>query len=392
MLFNLLSNAFKVTPENGRISVSLERIETVLPLVSDQPVKSVCIAVTDTGPGLPKDHLERIFERFYQVEELNSWYFGGTGIGLEVVKSFIQLHKGKIAVESEVGSGTTFSLFFPLGKQHFADADIVAGDFPGKKEFLRTNATMQPNEHLQQSENENLPSKPRKATVLIIDDNAELRNYIKTELHFDYHVELAKNGFDGLAIAEQNDIDIIITDVMMPEMDGFEFCGKIRANIKTSHIPLIMLSAKSSTKDQITGIDKGADVYLTKPFEITLLKSQIRTLLNSRRIVFNKYFEGISHVEDASSNTTTTDRAFMSKMLTYIHENISNPQLSVENLADELSLSRSQLYRKIKALTGLKSNAFIRKIRLEKAREMLTQDGASINEVSHLAGFSSPSY
>lgn len=386
MIFNLLSNAFKVTPEGGHIQIGLEEVQTSLPLIDNDQVKSLCLSVTDTGPGMKKAHIKKIFERFYQAEEMNQGYFGGTGIGLEVVKSFIELHKGHVDVVSELGVGTTFKLYFPLGKAHYAQEEIAQGDYLGKKEFLAQEWISDQKEATEPQ----ILSKPSE-TVLIVDDNPELRNYLKEELQQEFLVEVAKNGKEGLEKAEKSAPDLIITDVMMPEMDGFEFCGYIKKNLKTSHIPLVMLSARGSVEDKIFGMDKGADAYIAKPFQIKLLKSQLRTILKSRRMVFDKYLGGISAVEPNAS-TTTVDRDFMQHMLAFIYEHIADPQLSVENLADELSLSRSQLYRKIKALTGLKSNEFIRNIRLEKARELLAQPNTNVNAVSHKVGFSSPSY
>jgi signal transduction histidine kinase/ligand-binding sensor domain-containing protein/DNA-binding response OmpR family regulator len=386
MMFNLLSNAFKVTPEGGRIQVSLNAVKTSMPLIDSKAVDALCISVSDTGPGLKKSQINKIFERFYQVEEMNQGYFGGTGIGLEVVKSFIELHKGHVDVDSELGVGTTFKLYFPLGKSHYAADDIVEGEYPGKKEFISKDLLA---EEIETQESEVL-GKPAE-TLLIVDDNPELRNYLKAELQQDYLIEIARNGKEGLEKAEKNTPDLIITDVMMPEMDGFAFCERIKKNLKTSHVPLVMLSAKGSTEDQITGMDKGADAYIAKPFEINLLKSQLRTLLKSRQMVFDKYLGEISTLE-ANTSTTTADRDFMQEMLVFIYEHLADPQLSVEHMAEELSLSRSQLYRKIKALTGLKTNEFIRNIRLEKAKELLAQPNTNVNAVSHKVGFSSASY
>ena len=386
MMFNLLSNAFKVTPEGGRIQINLAEVKTSLPLIQAGAVEALCLSVSDTGPGLKPDHIEKIFERFYQVEEMNQGYFGGTGIGLEVVKSFIELHKGHVDVASELGVGTTFKLYFPLGKAHYTPEDIVEGEYPGKKEFLSKAFVPEDRE----AQDQVTSARPGE-TLLIVDDNPELRNYLKTELQQDYLIEIAKNGKEGLEKAEQHTPDLIITDVMMPEMDGFEFCERIKKNLRTSHVPLVMLSARGSTEDQISGMDKGADAYIAKPFEINLLKSQLRALLKSRQMVFDKYLGEISTLE-ANTRTTTADRDFMQEMLAFVYEHLADPQLSVEHLAEELSLSRSQLYRKIKALTGLKTNEFIRNIRLEKAKELLAQPNTNVNTVSHKVGFSSASY
>ncbi|TRX50029.1 response regulator [Fulvivirga sp. M361] len=388
MLFNLLSNAFKVTPEKGFITINLSEVSKLLPLVDHEEIEALKLSVSDTGPGLASDHLEKIFERFYQVEPMNQWYFSGTGIGLEVVKSFIELHKGKVEVESQEGKGTTFHLYFPLGKDHFNEEDIVKGEYPGRKEFLVPD---KPSEDASLEEASVIDGR-KKSTVLLVDDNVELRRFVKNELKEHYQVEMAKNGQEGLEMALHHLPDVIITDVMMPEMDGFEFCEKIKADIKTSHIPLIMLTAKSTPEDHISGVDKGADAYITKPFDMVLLKAQIKQLLKSRQVLFEKYLNSISDL-NSTPDTTMVDRDFMQKILLFIQNHISDSQLSVESIAEEVALSRSQLYRKVKALTGLNVNEFIRRIRLEQAKKLLIQDGDyNINEISYKVGFSSPSY
>ena len=387
ILFNLLSNAFKVTDEGGIIAISLAEVTENLPLVGHNTVEAVRLSVSDTGPGLSPGHIDKVFERFYQVESMDQSYFGGTGIGLEVVKSFVALHKGKIEVESKIGEGTTFHLYFPLGKGHFDDKDIVVGEYPGKKEFLKTNTAITDTD---QKEDEGY-NHANKSTVLVVDDNPELRKYIKSEFQEYYRIETAKNGEEGLSIAQKLFPDVIITDVMMPGMDGFEFCEKIKSNLKTSHIPVIMLTAKSAPEDHITGVDKGADVYLTKPFDMRLLRTQLKQMLKRQQTLYNKYLKGIGEL-DSMQNTNTVDRDFMQVIIAYIQQNIHDSQLSVEALAEEVSLSRSQLYRKVKALVGLNVNELIRRMRLEHAKKLLQQGVANINEVSDLVGFSSPSY
>ncbi|MGB3468355.1 MAG: response regulator, partial [Cyclobacteriaceae bacterium] len=231
----------------------------------------------------------------------------------------------------------------------------------------------------------------KRKTILVVDDNAELRNFIKGELQKNFQVDVAKNGSEGLSIAQKLLPDLIVTDVMMPEMDGYEFCEKVKSDLKTSHIPLIMLTAKSSSEDHFMAIDKGADVYLPKPFDISLLKVQIKQLLKSRQIMFEKYLKGVSDLENIN-DATAVDRDFMHTILDYIREHMSDPTLSVESVAENVSLSRSQLYRKVKALTGSNVNEFIRRIRLEQARKLINQGHSNVNEVSHKVGFSSASY
>ncbi|MBJ7880650.1 two-component regulator propeller domain-containing protein [Gelidibacter salicanalis] len=392
IIFNILSNALKVTPEGGTITVDVvsnDELES-LPLVNaSTPVKVVKIIISDTGPGLKKKQAKRIFERFYQVENLNKTYYGGTGIGLEVVKSFVELHKGKIEVDSELGQGTTFTIIFPKGNSHFSKKEVIS----------HTNEMLiQKEQHINiipqistiDEELEDLKN-VKANKLLIVEDNAELKNYLKDELKKTYKILLASNGKEGLEIAKQSLPDVIITDVIMPEMDGFDFCKHIKTDIRTSHIPLLMLTAKSQMDDRIEGISYGADAYMVKPFDLRLLKLRLAQLITSRKLIFDKYFGAISGAEE-NANATSIDKEFIQKILSYIHENISDNSLSVEVLASQLNLSRSQLYRKIKTLTGQTVNEFIRKIRLEKAKQILQTGNSTISEVSFKVGFSSPSY
>ncbi|WP_299435518.1 hybrid sensor histidine kinase/response regulator transcription factor [uncultured Aquimarina sp.] len=389
IIFNLLSNAFKVTPEGGQITVSIKKTEETLSEKANDHILSHSfeISVSDTGPGLKKEQLDKIFERFYQVDNLNKWYYGGTGIGLEVVRSFVELHKGKVEVDSIVDEGTTFSVILPLGKKHFSESEIVLDD-EDSDVLLKTKFIS--NVHNQNLENK-IEEEQKSNRLLIVEDNIELRNYLKTELSNNYKVFDAKNGNEGLEIAKKEVPDIIITDVIMPEMDGFEFCSNIKKDLKTSHIPILMLTAKTMADDRLKGIESGADVYLSKPFDMRVLKSYLTQMLSIRQILFNKYFSDISDAE-INENNTSLDKEFIQKVLNHIYENLSDPNLSVESLSSELHLSRSQFYRKIKTLTGQTANQFLRNIRLQKAKQILESGSTNVSEVCYKVGFSSPSY
>ena len=313
---------------------------------------------------------------------MDKQYYGGTGIGLEVVKSFIDLHKGTIRVISEQKKGTEFKILLPLGSNHL---NISKNNSDSKTNYDIYEQIMSSEVDLE-IKNEKL----NKKTILIVEDNSELRNYLKNELKENYKIKTAINGKEGLQMAIKFIPDLVISDVMMPIMDGFEMCSNIKKDLRISHIPLLMLTAKGMQIDRVKGIDSGADVYLNKPFNMNVLKSHLSQLINSRQILFNKYYNGVSHKE--LMNTTSLDKQFITNILKYIHENISNPILNVENLADELLISRSKLYRKIKALTGNTANEFIKKIRLEKAKQFLENSDHSISEISFKVGFSSPSY
>lgn len=389
IIFNVISNAFKVTPDSGKIMVKIKVNEQLshFPLIKDSATyPSFEITVEDTGSGLDKKDIKRIFDRFYQVNNLNKAYYGSTGIGLEVVRGFVELHKGIIEVESELGVGTTFKLLFPIGKEFFNKNEILLEEFKKEKKISFKPVAEKPDDQLLEDQEK----QDRIYTILIVEDNVELRNYLKNELKKEYKVLVAENGKVGLELAIQKLPDLILTDVIMPVMSGLELCKNIKADLKTSHIPLMMLSAKALVKDRLEGIDSGADMYLSKPFDMEILRSSLVQLINSRQIMFNKFYNGIT--PKAKEKTTTLDNEFIRNVLNYINENISETELSVEDLASKVFLSRSQLYRKVKTLTGVSVNEFIRNVRLEKAKELIELGNDNITEISYKVGFSSPSY
>lgn len=396
ILFNIISNAFKFTPDNGSITISIDTLNTENELVIDgKKVPSFFITITDTGSGIRKKDLNRIFDRFYQVDNVNKGYYGSTGIGLEVVKQFIELHKGKIEVESQVGEGTTFKVIFPLGNSLYKKNEIINETFKiekNKNQFLFDAVNNETNEDdfTKKAIDSSAKETTKSYTVLVVEDNPELRNYLKEELSKSYKVITAENGKKGYELAVQKLPDLIITDVIMPVMDGLQLCRNIKGDLKTSHIPLLMLSAKAMVKDQLEGIDSGADMYLSKPFELDILKSSLAQLITSRQILFKKFYSGIT--KQGKEKTTSLDNDFIQKILHYINENISEPDLTVELLSSKIYLSRSQLYRKIKTLTGVSVNEFIRNVRLEKAKQLIEQGSNNINEISYKVGFTSPSY
>lgn len=397
IIFNIISNAFKFTPDNGLITVSIEKLDLDNSLlINENKMPSFSITIKDTGSGIRKKDLNRIFDRFYQVNNVNKVYYGSTGIGLEVVKEFVELHKGKIDVESELGEGTKFIVTFPLGKSFYNKNEILNEVY--KLEKNKTKLLLEPDKIKTTNDDDNEFETTKKSvsetekayTVLIVEDNTELRNYLKNELSKIYKVIVAENGQIGYELAVKKLPDLIITDVIMPVMDGLQMCKSIKGDLKTSHIPLLMLSAKAMVKDRLEGIDSGADIYLSKPFEFDILKSSLAQLITSRQIMFKKFYTGIT--KDGKEKTTSLDNDFIQKALHFISENINNPQLSVELLSDKVSLSRSQMYRKIKTLTGVSVNEFIRNVRLEKAKQLIEQGNDNMTEIGFKVGFTSPSY
>jgi YesN/AraC family two-component response regulator len=273
-----------------------------------------------------------------------------------------------------------------MGKDFFDESEVLQEEFIRERKDNFIPSIKREVKELTNDEEEQL----RTHTILIVEDNVELRNYLKDELKKDYRVLVAENGQIGFEIALQKLPDLILTDVIMPVMNGLDLCKNIKLNLKTSHIPLLMLSAKALVEDKLEGIDSGADLYLSKPFDMDILRSSLAQLITSRQIMFNKFYNGIT--KNAKAKTTTLDNEFIQKALNYINENISETELSVEVLASEVFLSRSQLYRKIKTLTGVSVNEFIRNVRLEKAKELIEFGNDNINEISYKVGFSSPSY
>ncbi|RXG32399.1 hybrid sensor histidine kinase/response regulator transcription factor [Leeuwenhoekiella marinoflava] len=392
VIFNLLSNAFKATPDNGLVSVSIlsPAQKIMLPEISNEvAVDAIEIKVEDTGFGIPERELNKIFDPFYQVEGMNKQYYGGTGIGLEVVRNFLLMNKGKIEVTSTLYKGTTFTIYLALGKGHFKKSEFL-NEFEGQAPLDQAVDLVPHPQAASKAAPEKKPDDKRE-TLLIVEDNFELRKYLKDQLKSTYRILEALNGKQGLEMALDTMPDLIITDVLMPQMDGVEFCKRIKADLKTSHIPIMMLTAKAQTDDWLDGLNAGADVYINKPFDIKVIKSQLKRFVDSKQILFNKYFEEVNK-SNIKSQTTSIDKNFIVKVIKYIHLHIDDTKLNVENLAEELSLSRSQLYRKIKALTGQTANEFIRKIRLQKAKELLENGEESVSEVGYKVGFSSPSY
>lgn len=393
IIFNILSNAFKVTPDGGLIKIVLDKKNMLPSSTSRENPECFVISVKDSGSGLDQKEYNKIFNRFYQVSTNNKNYYGSTGIGLEMVKDYITLHNGTIEVKSKIGKGAKFIMTFPLIKpSSLSDTQVTPQSIKQNTPTLPRIETANTKDHPARGLAPLAQNK--KHTVLIVEDNIELREYVQNELCSRYNTLVASNGKEGFEIALEKQPDIIITDVVMPLVDGIELCKNIKTDIATSHIPLIILTAKAMVKDRIRGVDSGADGYLSKPFDMDLLKSMINQIISNRKLLFDKY---VSHKTKAQPKTvpsaTALDDAFLKRVIHLINEHIDDQNLNVENLADQLRLSRSQLYRKIKVVTGFSASEFLRKVRLEKARELLqSAHNYNISEVTYKVGFSSPSY
>lgn len=389
IVFNLLSNALKYTPAGGEIFVSLK----------DEGA-NLRLDVRDTGKGISQDEADKIFERFFQAKGAAS----GTGIGLALVKSFVELHHGEARVESEPGKGSDFIVVIP--REQEGDSQVIHNDVDIVDNSVNASASTGKNvvdesvlqyiddgdrSHgkVQQlvSENTNRP------TVLVIDDNTDIRQYERTLLQDEYVVLEAADGKEGLAVALKEVPDLVICDVMMPVMDGLEFTKQLKTNTATSHIPVIMLTAKNLEEHRAEGYEHGADSYITKPFHSKVLLARIENLLRQRQLLKNLY-QGAQEAEKeiSESHLEDRDKQFLKQLQAIIQKNLSDSEFGVEDMGQQIGLSRVQLYRKVKAMTGSSVVDLLRKARLAKARRLLETRSMSVSEVAYEVGFSAPSY
>ena len=378
---NLLSNAFKFTPEGGKIDFTVVKLDSYAE-----------IRVADSGMGIAEERLDKIFDRFYQVDGSQTRESEGTGIGLALTKELVELHKGKIEVESQYGKGTTFKVLLPLGKDHLKPDEIVERELSEEIQVTTEEAKIIPEvEKLKGRSDIEVLLESNKPLLLIVEDNSDVRNYIVSHLEEDYRLQEAVDGEDGHNQAIKNIPDLIISDVMMPKMDGFELCQKLKTDERTSHIPVILLTAKATDKDKITGYETGADDYIMKPFDSSVLKVRIKNLIEQRRKLREQFRkEGIIELED--KDITSTDKKFLQNVIKIINNHLSDTVFTVKILADEVSMSRSNLERKLAALTGESPAEIIKKIRLTRASKLIIEKSGNISEIALEVGFSNPAY
>ena len=368
--FNLLSNAFKFTPENGTITVTLST------LTKEEGGRYARLVVADTGSGISVQHIRHIFDRFYQIDVNHA----GSGIGLALAKAFVELHGGEITVDSVEGKGTVFTVDIPMAVVEEPSADLV-------QEPRITQQTVV--EELEDMETEEQIPDENKECILIIDDNADVRDYVKSLLKEEYTVIEAPDGRAGLKKAMKYVPDAIICDVMMPVMDGLECCRKLKTELQTSHIPVMLLTACSLDEQRIQGFECGADSYISKPFNSKLLLVRLRNLMDNHKRL--KQFFG-DKTTLSKEPVSDVDKGFVDRFRELIEENLADSELSVEDLGGKMGLSRVQLYRKIKALTNYSPNELVRIARLKKAASLLASSEKTISEITYEVGFTSPSY
>ena len=385
ILFNLLSNAFKYTPVNGKIIVSLGNAQETDVIEGYATRHLLRISVKDTGKGIPSEERDKVFERFFQSKGAS----GGTGIGLALVKSFVELHHGTARVESEYGHGSNFIVILPCMQEGEIKDEVASTTEVDETvlQYIDDNSNQRGN--MQQL----VEAQGEKPTLLIIDDNNDIRQYERTLLQDRYIVLEAADGKEGIEIAMREVPDLVICDVMMPIMDGLEFTERLKTHVATSHIPVIMLTAKNLEEHRAEGYDHGADSYITKPFHAKVLLARIDNLLKQRCLlknIFQKHSLPETEIEESSMDDR--DKAFIKKLHEIIQSNLSNSDCSVEDIGRKVGLSRVQLYRKVKALTGTSVVDLLRKARLAKAHRLLESNGKNISEVAYEVGFTSPSY
>lgn len=383
---NLLSNALKFTPTGGSVSVS------VIDILSDEKTFTK-ITVADNGIGIPKDKLENIFDRFYQVDDSTQRSYGGSGIGLALVKELVDLHKWKITVESGEGNGANFKLMIPLTDDYLNESEKVSDESSidisiEDQNKISTTQHSDQNIELNNAKIEKI-TQENKASLLIVEDSDDLRNYLSSLLKNDYVISEAANGEEGIKTANEILPDIIISDVMMPSMDGFEFCRQIKSDWHTSDIPIILLTAKASFESKLEGLEIGADDYLTKPFDSRELFVRIKNLLEQRKRIREKYSKDIIPLKD-ESDLNSSDKDFTKRAYDIVEINLDKTNFSTDQLAKELFLSRSQLHRKMISITGQAPGEFIRIIKLKRAAEMLLKKKLSVTQIAYEIGFSSP--
>ncbi|MFA9390335.1 MAG: ATP-binding protein [Prolixibacteraceae bacterium] len=375
ILWNLLSNAIKFTNKGGAISIGLE-------VVKLGESRNIHLIVGDNGIGIPATETSKIFDRFYKVQDSTKANQEGTGIGLSIVKELVEIHHGTIQVNSEPGSGTTFMVTIPIDIAAYTESEMAVNDQNSETSELEET---QNHQHNATKKRYNLQ------VILVVEDHSELRDFLAEHFEKSFKVYSASDGFEGLKLAKEINPDVILTDVQMPNMNGYEFCKEIRLNFDTSHIPVLMLTANATIEQHLEGLSTGADSYLTKPFDIRLLDAQINALLENRKKLRNK-FHGIDTTENLAKALPQKDIDFILELKSFIELNIMNTELNVELLSEHFTVSIAQLHRKIKALTDSTPNTLIKSIRLKKAYKLIKEEGFRVSEAAYQTGFSDPNY
>ncbi len=388
ILTNLITNAFKFTKEGGEISVGIQFLEAS----PNNDFDAIQIKVSDTGRGIPAKKLDKIFDRFYQISDQDSREAEGTGLGLALTKELVDLYRGNIIVESEVGKGSIFSVSLPVSANQFREEEIVTNP---SDEDTRTHPVAPDYEHEDNVDYEIIEGKvpytiKNNPVILIVEDNEDLRNYISRNLDGKYNIIFAENGKVGLAIANENIPDLVISDVMMPIMDGMEMCKLLKTDERTDHIPVIMLTARADRYSKLEGLETGADDYLLKPFDTGELNVRVKNLLEQRRKLREKF--SLEFLSDPTNLGLPPKDQFINRLLQIFDQHISDAEFKINQLSGKLNLSQSQVRRKVMAITGYTPNELFRNHRLKKAAVLFRSGQTHVAQVMNLVGFNNQSY
>lgn len=376
ILFNLLSNAFKFTPSGKNITVTV-----------DEKPGYVLLIVKDEGVGIPMEKRGILFERFSSNNELSGHTSNtGTGIGMNLVKELVDLHHGYIEVESEVGKGTTFTIMFRTGNEHFGnEVDIIVDD--------DSTATIdQPADILENKLTQIEEEHSRRRTILVVDDNEDMRSFLNNILSTEYHVLTASDGVEALAEVEKTIPDMVITDLMMPNMDGIELTNHIKQSPDLNHIPVVLLSAKSAIESRLEAMKEGADDYVTKPFEPEYLRAHVRNLITQREQLEMNYRQRLMRLEPQKADENISSDSFLAKLLNIMDKQMENNTLTVDELVEDMGMGRTVFFNKLKSLTGLSPVEFIREMRIKRAAQLLEQKNYNITEVTYMVGMNDSRY
>jgi signal transduction histidine kinase/ligand-binding sensor domain-containing protein/DNA-binding response OmpR family regulator len=383
VFYNLISNAFRYTPKGGSISLRIINRD-----------KEIEIKVEDSGVGISKENQEKIFNRFFEVSTNRNPeqdYNQGTGIGLAIAKNIVKIHKGKITVENNLnGKGTVFTVVLPLGRTHIKDEEIIK-DFKFSDDISQYTNQLEEDLNTIDDELPNLPASKSKATILLVEDNKPLRKFMRSLLEEDYNIIEAENGKKAMNSAIKNSPDLIVSDVIMPVMVGTELCSSIKNDIRTSHIPIILLTSRTALVYKIEGLESGADDYISKPFNINEFKLRIKNILSSTSKLKEK-FTNEDPLQPNEVIVSSLDEKLYKKSLKIVEENISNEQFDIPFFCSELGVSRTMLFVKIKAWTNFTPNEFIQHFRMKRATQLLEQGKINISQVSYKVGFKNPKY
>ncbi len=393
VFYNILSNAVKNTPENGiiQLGIGLRYHEKVLKEIGKRvesgklPKVPVYVefVVKDTGIGITPDNLDKIFDPFFQISGHNAQGVHGTGIGLSITKGIVELHHGLIWAESKPNKGATFKIILPVDSSLYRQQDF--------SDVENDNDQYQDVVDVADQKSEETVVKKGLPIVLVVDDNSDIRSYIRNQMKSEYEIYEAENGAVGLQLSQELIPDLIISDIMMPEIDGLEFSRQLKNDIKTVHIPIILLTARTTILQIKEGLDVGADDYLTKPFDAELLKAKVKSLIENRKRLKEAYIRSFN-VDLPSPLVSNMDKTFMTQAYNFIKDHLGNNELTIEEFGRQLRLSRTQLYRKIKALTGMSPSLFVSTLRLKVAAELLVETSLSVSEIAYKVGFENPSY